>query len=519
VVPEHLLARFMSWFRVLGTVSAACYSFFIFPYSGTHGTQIFLGAACLYMVGFGLMCWNVREGKYPDPPKISGGKDRAAMIATYGEECHSNRIYLYLWLTTFVGCIGGGTFGFNLFLQKSVGLDMAHIGMITGTTSVMVSVLILGSGWLADRYHPMRVVFAAQVLGWITFPLSFIWIFWQPGAHAYWQFHLPLKAAVAYVYNHIGPLLAHLPLLGQYIHTMDPVAPFQVQKVFLYCILTTIGISAPIAALGGMWDPVMLMRIFPRSRYGQFCSTNAVWRSVGGIIGAPLVGLFLGAIIAPKVGSRERAYAYMPVFQVGFTVLAAFFFLKYYQTWKRLGADDYVAPVTESGPVKTSVFVAMYYAACLLLAEPLSWLIGAGVGAPLWYLLARKTGLARAPYLALLIDVVQLAAWGYFGWVRGARRVAGRYNIRHRQATIACFAVFSLTLYALHVLFNWYDLSDIPSRGVLVGGIAAGAVVWALLAYVLASLLLPRENAAPQLEVERPEPGLEPVPEAAAAGV
>jgi maltose/moltooligosaccharide transporter len=36
VVPEHLLARFMSWFRVISMISVTLYNFCIFRFAGTH---------------------------------------------------------------------------------------------------------------------------------------------------------------------------------------------------------------------------------------------------------------------------------------------------------------------------------------------------------------------------------------------------------------------------------------------------------------------------------------------------
>jgi len=62
VVPEHLLARFMSWFRIVSMLAAALYNFFIFQYAESHASEIFVGAAVLYFFGFGLMCLKVKEG-------------------------------------------------------------------------------------------------------------------------------------------------------------------------------------------------------------------------------------------------------------------------------------------------------------------------------------------------------------------------------------------------------------------------------------------------------------------------
>jgi hypothetical protein len=59
VVPEHLLARFMSWFRMISLLSGALYDYCIFQYADNHSAAILVGAALLYFVGFGLMCFFV----------------------------------------------------------------------------------------------------------------------------------------------------------------------------------------------------------------------------------------------------------------------------------------------------------------------------------------------------------------------------------------------------------------------------------------------------------------------------
>ena len=93
-----------------------------------------------------------------------------------------------------------------------------------------------------------------------------------------------------------------------------------------------------------MWDPVMLMQTFPRSHYGQFCATNAIWRSLGYMLGAFLVGLFFD-FITPVVG-RERAYFFGQVWFILFNIPALIFFLLFYRTWRKLGGHEgYVAPL------------------------------------------------------------------------------------------------------------------------------------------------------------------------------
>jgi hypothetical protein len=94
-----------------------------------------------------------------------------------------------------------------------------------------------------------------------------------------------------------------------------------------------------------MLDPPLFMRIFPRERYGQFCSANALWRSVPLIIGGGLSGLYFD-VLKKYVG--ERAFCYLPLWPFGFTILMLFFMVKLYRSWKKYGGDEaYVAPIPE----------------------------------------------------------------------------------------------------------------------------------------------------------------------------
>ena len=312
----HLLARFMSWFRFISQASAALYSFLIFPLSGTHSTEIFIGAALLYLCGFGLMCLNVREGEYPPPPPYVGGKTGPiAAITTYAAETHAFPHYWYLWICTFIGGISGGgsvvgasTFG--LFFSLAIGLNLKQIGIINGSLTATVSILTLAAGWLADRYHPIRVVVAgAGISLFVGAPATMIWLFWHPAPNV----------------------------------------------VFIVVMVLTMGIAAPSMALGSMWDPPMLMRLFPRDNYGQFCSTNGVWRMVGGMCGGAMTGVFLD-IMTRYVG-RERALYYLPVWSFVFGIPSYLLLLKLYYSWKRHGGDDnYVAPMlTPVEPLPTNV--------------------------------------------------------------------------------------------------------------------------------------------------------------------
>jgi MFS family permease len=333
VVPEALLARFMSWFRLIAMVSGAMYQWFVFGYSRTKATEIFLGAAAVYLVGFSLMMLNVREGKYPPPsPYADGQKGPLAAIKTYGKECHSHAHYWYFWLLTFVGSIGGGAAAFNIYFLERIGLVEVQIGRINAISSVVVAILVLGAGWLADRFHPIRVVIAASLLGLLVTPVNLIWLFWHPPAAALWTWHAAWLGLI--------PTL-HIQHWHLYWGHLAPL--IQVRQVYLVQIVIAIGLGAPVAALASMWDPVLLMRVFPHERMGQFCSTNGIWRAGGGLLGGFLAGAALD-FIGLWVG-KSHEYFYIPIWQMAFSIPAFILLLKFYQSWKKYGGDEnYVPP-------------------------------------------------------------------------------------------------------------------------------------------------------------------------------
>lgn len=305
VVPEHMLARFMSWFRLVGLGTSSLYYLCIFPFAESHTSEIFLGAALLYLIGFGLMCWNVKEGEYPPPPAYQGGQTGVvAAVKTYAKECHTLPHYWFQFLGTASGAIAGAGGTFMIFFFQAIGLGLADIGKVSSCAAVVTAIFVTGSGWLADRFHPLRVVLVGTVLNtFLGIPILLIWLFWHPSS----------------------------------------------EVAFWVLIAKAILVTGPIAALLGVWDPPLLMRLFPRSRYGQFCSANSIWRAVGAIIGSVTVGVFLDSMRG-FVG-ETRAYLFLPVWMFLFNVPVVLLTWKLFQSWKRYGGDkSYVPPIPNLSP-------------------------------------------------------------------------------------------------------------------------------------------------------------------------
>lgn len=159
IVPPEMMGRFMSQFRIVGTLAGMLYNFFIFRFAESHMREIYLGAALLYLVGFGLVCFKVREGTYPPPEAKPAGQGFVAGILAalrdFGRECFTSRYYWYFMLEPVVTCLAAFA-PFGVFLNKSMGLTLGNIGFIGGVSSATAMVGLYFGGKLVDRWHPIR---------------------------------------------------------------------------------------------------------------------------------------------------------------------------------------------------------------------------------------------------------------------------------------------------------------------------------------------------------------------------
>ncbi len=109
-------------------------------------------------------------------------------------------------------------------------------------------------------------------------------------------------------------------------------------------MIISIGLTAPAGALLGVYDPPLFMIMFPRSRYGQYCSANAMLRALAGIAGGLLAGIFFD--LMKHFVSHNHVYRFMPVWQMAFSLPAMICVLFLYRSWKHYGGDEcYVPPI------------------------------------------------------------------------------------------------------------------------------------------------------------------------------
>lgn len=156
VVPGSLIGRFYGLFRAVSLVAGVIFNYWIIGHAEAHFSAIFLGIGLLYGAGFTLMCFAVKEGDYPPPAPRTGG--RLASMKSYFKECFAHRFHLWLFAAMMLGNLAGGPVNsFSVLYARSIGMDMGAYGKLLVATYVVSFALSFALGWLADRFHPLRL--------------------------------------------------------------------------------------------------------------------------------------------------------------------------------------------------------------------------------------------------------------------------------------------------------------------------------------------------------------------------
>ncbi len=307
VVPGHMLGRFTSLFRIVGNGAGFMYNVLIFPLGLTHTREIMTGAAILYFIGFGLMCFFVKEGEYPpheNPNEKHVGpiQEFIANIKIYANESFRVRFYWYFYLSqaffAMLCCVGM----FSMFQQIELGLNLTQMGNMNGFNMLIGIVALYFAAIYVDRWHPMRVLAYMSVIGALgAFNGGWQWLFMTMPSNMYFW--------VSFANGVVGVFAGSL---------------------YGVCLL-----------------PAM-MRLMPKSRYGQLSSAYSMIRSVGAIVGSFLAGISMDATLyLCQHFGHSATYGYRWIFVWGgfFSICTTICYALAYRKWQELGGDkNYKAP-------------------------------------------------------------------------------------------------------------------------------------------------------------------------------
>jgi MFS family permease len=298
VVPPQFIARFLGVFRIVGTGAGALYSYFAFQYAETNMREIFTGAAMLYFLGFGIVCFMVREGEYP-PFKAETGEDnkRIGGLRVFFKECFTNKFYWIIFLFTIFQNAGTSSMGtFTVFFFKDMGLSLAQIGKLGAIGGIAGLLAMYLAAIFIDRWHPLRVLAYSCVFAFLGYSMSLVWLFVTVPANFF--FWLSLGGGLISVFQS--------------------------------------------ALLGGCFMP-FYMKVFPQSRFGQFCSAMSMLSTFVAIGAGMLAGLFIDLMKYLCHGS-DFAYRFIYLwFSVG-AVIYTILIIMAYREWYRLGGDAHFHP-------------------------------------------------------------------------------------------------------------------------------------------------------------------------------
>ena len=276
VVPQEVLGRWTAMCRIMGALGGFIWSFFLLGQADHHLKALCLGISLFCLLVYLLSVWKVREGDYPPVDRHRKG-GVLAPVRAYFVECFTDPFYLWIFGAFLIAGIASCANPLTMnYLRYDLHLDYDTIGK-WGAVPPLVS-LPLGYffGSMTDRLHPMRI-FA---------PTFFLW---------------------------------GLVCIGSYFFIHDA------WSFFFWTLLTQIVVFA-----NGVTYGALLPRIYPREKFGQFCSANQ-------LCGA--LGIALAALPTGRLFDGLHSYRYAYLFQAFFLIAASAAFLKVRREYdKRHGA-------------------------------------------------------------------------------------------------------------------------------------------------------------------------------------
>ncbi|MBO5959515.1 MAG: MFS transporter [Lentisphaeria bacterium] len=293
VVPREVLGRFFALFRAISLFAGMLFNWYLMKPVETHYEIIFLGVGLLYGIGLLCMCLKVKEGQYPPPPELPKNVDGSELssvqrivkpFVAYFRQSFS--VPYYRWVIAALVFGGLSAVPYNMFsirYAQSVGMDMGDYGKICAITYLISFCVSYPLGWLADRFHPLRM----SILALCVYLLTMIF-------------------GGCFTNNHFT--------FGLFL---------LLHNIFSGCYFT---LSASLVA-----------KLFPRSLFAQFNSANAMILALANTC----LAMVFGAIIDALGGN------YICVFWFGalMTLISVLTMLWVFRDFLRLGGDAaYTAP-------------------------------------------------------------------------------------------------------------------------------------------------------------------------------
>ena len=156
-VPKQILGRFFGMFRIISLGVGVAFFYFVFGNElPSVARVVMLAITAAYLAGFLAMCKGVKESPYPLPTPAQ----KASLQVLRGDDGTSPWFYVLLFVTLAVATICVLPVNINSYNAISqFGVDRSDYGRAVAAAYCISIVLAMPVGWLADRFHPLRVGF------------------------------------------------------------------------------------------------------------------------------------------------------------------------------------------------------------------------------------------------------------------------------------------------------------------------------------------------------------------------
>jgi len=239
VVPQEVLGRWTAMTRMVGAAGSFLWNFFFLGLADHHMKSLCVGMSLTCLVIYMISTWKVKEGEYPPVDKHKKGGWLAPLRA-YIVECYSDPFYLWIFGSFLIAGIANASNDYkNYYLKNDLHSDYNTYGKIQAIPQLVPLIIGYFLGTIADKLHPVRVIAPTYV-------------FWG------------------------------LVCVGSYFFIHDKTS------FLVWTCLTQVAIFANSVTYGAL-----LPQIYPRAKFGQFCSANQLLATIAGIfIPIPVAMLF-----------------------------------------------------------------------------------------------------------------------------------------------------------------------------------------------------------------------------------
>lgn len=283
VVPRELIGRFFGLFRIVSLATGIIFNAWFLGYAETHYMMLFLTVGGIYLIGFMVMCFRVKEGEYPPPPEQPEQRHSPlAAAGTYLRESFTSGYYLLIFIAvTLAAIVFMPVNTYSIFFIGELNVPLDHFGKYIAASYVVSIVLSYPLGVLADRFHLLRCGITVMLLYGISCLVSGIFIRGEAGFAA--------------------ALIAHTVLSGTYF---------------------TLTAS-------------LLLRLFPQSRFAQYQSAQGILGTLAMIFVVPLIGKLI-----------DLSGNYRLIFYAGalLALLTAMLLFACYRRFRQYGGPDHYTP-------------------------------------------------------------------------------------------------------------------------------------------------------------------------------